>query len=120
MDREGVRLPRDSVLWCQVLVRSRNSHRRRRPALSNFPTLDFKKNLDLVLLLSSPSLSSLYTSTAMPKIRKKTSNRATTHMRQKVKRKISESHKKAKKIAKKDVTWKSSALPSLPGRASGS
>ncbi|KAM0749861.1 hypothetical protein T439DRAFT_326756 [Meredithblackwellia eburnea MCA 4105] len=43
----------------------------------------------------------------MPKIRKKTTRRTTTHMREKVKRKVSEAHKKQKKQAKKDVTWKS-------------
>ncbi|SCZ92628.1 BZ3500_MvSof-1268-A1-R1_Chr5-2g08046 [Microbotryum saponariae] len=43
----------------------------------------------------------------MVKIRKKSSKRTTTHMRSKVAKKVSESHRKAKKTAKKDVTWKS-------------
>ncbi|KAK4702851.1 nuclear GTP-binding protein, partial [Phenoliferia sp. Uapishka_3] len=43
----------------------------------------------------------------MPKIRKKTSRRTTTHMATKIKHKVSESHRKAAKKAKKDVTWKS-------------
>ncbi|SCV72633.1 BQ2448_4170 [Microbotryum intermedium] len=43
----------------------------------------------------------------MVKIRKKSSKRTTTHMRSKVAKKVSESHRKAKKAAKKDVTWKS-------------
>ncbi|GAA5871118.1 hypothetical protein JCM16303_001695 [Sporobolomyces ruberrimus] len=43
----------------------------------------------------------------MVKIRKKTSNRTTTRMRAKVKHKVAEHTKKAKKAAKKDVTWKS-------------
>ncbi|GAA5925032.1 RNA-binding GTPase NUG1 [Sporobolomyces koalae] len=43
----------------------------------------------------------------MVKIRKKTSNRTTTRMRAKVKHKVAEHQKKAKKAAKKDVTWKS-------------
>merc|ERR1711939_564635 len=43
----------------------------------------------------------------MPKIRKKTSNRGDTHTREKVKKKIADAKRKAKKVAKKDVTWKS-------------
>ncbi|KAL8281448.1 hypothetical protein RQP46_006132 [Phenoliferia psychrophenolica] len=43
----------------------------------------------------------------MPKIRKKTSRRTTTHMGAKIKRKVAESHRKTAKLAKKDVTWKS-------------
>jgi hypothetical protein len=40
--------------------------------------------------------------------RAETSKRTTTHMRAKVSRKAAESNRKAKKAAKKDVTWKSS------------
>ncbi|KAH8926206.1 P-loop containing nucleoside triphosphate hydrolase protein [Atractiella rhizophila] len=43
----------------------------------------------------------------MVKIRKKTSNRQTTRQREMVKKRISASHKKAKKEAKNEVTWKS-------------
>ncbi|GAA6047904.1 hypothetical protein JCM3770_006417 [Rhodotorula araucariae] len=43
----------------------------------------------------------------MVKIRKKTSNRTTTRMRAKVKHKVAESHRKQKKHAKTDPTWKS-------------
>ncbi|BGP22154.1 nuclear GTP-binding protein [Rhodotorula toruloides] len=43
----------------------------------------------------------------MVKIRKKTSKRTTTRMREKVKHKVSEAHKKQKKHAKNDPTWKS-------------
>ncbi|KAH7930070.1 hypothetical protein BV22DRAFT_1109507 [Leucogyrophana mollusca] len=38
----------------------------------------------------------------MPRIRKKTSKRGTTNKREKIKHKVSESHKKAKKVARKD------------------
>ncbi|GAA99837.1 uncharacterized protein L969DRAFT_91778 [Mixia osmundae IAM 14324] len=43
----------------------------------------------------------------MVKIRKKTSRRTTTHQREKIKRKVSETHKKRRKQGKKDITWKS-------------
>ncbi|GAA6030109.1 hypothetical protein JCM8097_009264 [Rhodosporidiobolus ruineniae] len=43
----------------------------------------------------------------MVKIRKKTSKRGTTRLREKVKHKVAEAKKKQKKHAKKDVTWKS-------------
>ncbi|EIN10256.1 hypothetical protein PUNSTDRAFT_99645 [Punctularia strigosozonata HHB-11173 SS5] len=43
----------------------------------------------------------------MPRIRKKTSKRGTTNQRQKIKHKVSESRKKAKKEAKKTPQWKS-------------
>lgn len=36
-----------------------------------------------------------------------TSKRTTTHMREKIKKKVTEAHRKQKKAAKKDVTWKS-------------
>jgi hypothetical protein len=38
-----------------------------------------------------------------------TSNRGTTHDRKKIQQKVAETHKKNKKKAKKDVTWRSSA-----------
>ncbi|KAI9466702.1 hypothetical protein BJY52DRAFT_10268 [Lactarius psammicola] len=52
----------------------------------------------------------------MPRIRKKTSRRGTTAQRAKIKDKVRESRKKAKKTAKKDVTWKSkkSKDPGIP------
>lgn len=43
----------------------------------------------------------------MVKIRKKTSNRTSTRMRAKVKHKVAESHRKQKKHAKTDPTWRS-------------
>ncbi|GAA5902904.1 hypothetical protein JCM8208_006507 [Rhodotorula glutinis] len=43
----------------------------------------------------------------MVKIRKKTSNRVPTRMRAKIKHKVAESHRKQKKHAKTDPTWKS-------------
>ncbi|GAA5996881.1 RNA-binding GTPase NUG1 [Rhodotorula paludigena] len=43
----------------------------------------------------------------MVKIRKKTSKRTTTRLREKVKHKVSEAHRKQKKHAKNDPTWKS-------------
>ncbi|GAA5979175.1 hypothetical protein JCM10908_002828 [Rhodotorula pacifica] len=43
----------------------------------------------------------------MVKIRKKTSNRTSTRMRAKVKHKVAESHRKQKKHAKNDPTWRS-------------
>ncbi|KAH9062032.1 hypothetical protein EDB87DRAFT_1788140 [Lactarius vividus] len=52
----------------------------------------------------------------MPRIRKRTSRRGTTAQRAKIKGKVAESRKKAKKAAKKDVTWKSnkSKDPGIP------
>ncbi|KAF8271732.1 GNL3L/Grn1 putative GTPase-domain-containing protein [Lactarius quietus] len=52
----------------------------------------------------------------MPRIRKKTSRRGTTAQRVRIKHKATESRKKAKKAAKKDVTWKSkkSKDPGIP------
>lgn len=52
----------------------------------------------------------------MPKIRKKTSRRGTSAQRAKIKHKVTESRKKAKKAAKKDVTWKSKKTkdPGIP------
>lgn len=43
-----------------------------------------------------------------------TSKRTTTRMREKVKHKVAEAHKKQKKHAKHDPTWKSSALTRSP------
>ncbi|KAI5124889.1 hypothetical protein M0805_007318 [Coniferiporia weirii] len=43
----------------------------------------------------------------MPRIRKKTSKRGTSHQRAKVKHKVAESRKKSKKEAKKSTQWKS-------------
>ncbi|TFK56257.1 hypothetical protein OE88DRAFT_1652921 [Heliocybe sulcata] len=50
----------------------------------------------------------------MPRIRKRTSKRGTTHQREKIKRKVSETRRKAKKAGKKDVTWKTKN-PKDPG-----
>ncbi|KAH9180024.1 GNL3L/Grn1 putative GTPase-domain-containing protein [Lactarius sanguifluus] len=50
----------------------------------------------------------------MPRIRKRTSRRGTTAQRTRIKGKVAESRKKAKKAAKKDVTWKSKQ-PKDPG-----
>ncbi|KAI9512703.1 P-loop containing nucleoside triphosphate hydrolase protein [Russula earlei] len=52
----------------------------------------------------------------MPRIRKKTSKRGTTVQRANVKRKVTESRRKSKKAAKKDLTWKSkkSKDPGIP------
>ncbi|KAI0269301.1 hypothetical protein BC834DRAFT_820466 [Gloeopeniophorella convolvens] len=52
----------------------------------------------------------------MPRIRKKTSKRGTTNRRSRIKQKVVESRKKAKKAAKKDVTWKSKKAkdPGIP------
>ncbi|KAH9077494.1 GNL3L/Grn1 putative GTPase-domain-containing protein [Lactarius deliciosus] len=52
----------------------------------------------------------------MPRIRKRTSRRGTTARRAKIQDKVAESRKKAKKAAKKDVTWKSkkSKDPGIP------
>ncbi|KAH9007137.1 GNL3L/Grn1 putative GTPase-domain-containing protein [Lactarius hatsudake] len=52
----------------------------------------------------------------MPRIRKRTSRRGTTARRAKIQGKVAESRKKAKKAAKKDVTWKSKKLkdPGIP------
>ncbi|KAJ1308827.1 hypothetical protein OPQ81_004515 [Rhizoctonia solani] len=43
----------------------------------------------------------------MPRIRKKTSKRGTTHQRSKIRHKVAESRKKRKKEAKKNPQWKS-------------
>lgn len=52
----------------------------------------------------------------MPRIRKKTSKRGTTHQRQKIKKKVAESRRKSKKQSKKDVTWKTKKAkdPGIP------
>ncbi|EIW82445.1 hypothetical protein CONPUDRAFT_123380 [Coniophora puteana RWD-64-598 SS2] len=55
----------------------------------------------------------------MPRIRKKTSKRGTTNQRQKIKKKVSESHRKSKKAARKDkaagnVHKKSKKDPGIP------
>ncbi|KZT20648.1 hypothetical protein NEOLEDRAFT_1172411 [Neolentinus lepideus HHB14362 ss-1] len=50
----------------------------------------------------------------MPRIRKKTSKRGTTHQREKIKRKVAETRRKAKKEGKKDATWKTKH-PKDPG-----
>ncbi|KAI0079950.1 hypothetical protein K474DRAFT_1658485 [Panus rudis PR-1116 ss-1] len=52
----------------------------------------------------------------MPRIRKKTSKRGTTHQRQKIKHKVAETRKKRKKEAKKNPQWKSKKLkdPGIP------
>lgn len=52
----------------------------------------------------------------MPRIRKKTSRRGTTVKRSRIKDKVTESRRKAKKAAKKDVTWKSKKVkdPGIP------
>ncbi|KAH8999424.1 hypothetical protein EDB92DRAFT_1834090 [Lactarius akahatsu] len=52
----------------------------------------------------------------MPRIRKRTSRRGTTAQRAKIQGKVAESRKKAKKAAKRDVTWKSkkSKDPGIP------
>ncbi|KAH9050116.1 hypothetical protein EDB84DRAFT_731902 [Lactarius hengduanensis] len=52
----------------------------------------------------------------MPRIRKRTSRRGTTARRASIQGKVAESRKKAKKAAKKDVTWKSktSKDPGIP------
>jgi len=55
----------------------------------------------------------------MPRIRKKTSKRGTTNQRQKIKKKVSESHRKSKKTARKDkaagnVHKKSKKDPGIP------
>ncbi|KAG8738582.1 hypothetical protein FRC12_016704 [Ceratobasidium sp. 428] len=43
----------------------------------------------------------------MPRIRKKTSKRGTTHQRTKVRQKVAETHKKRKRDAKRNPQWKS-------------
>ncbi|EJD00979.1 GNL3L/Grn1 GTPase [Fomitiporia mediterranea MF3/22] len=43
----------------------------------------------------------------MPRIRKKTSKRRTTHQRARIQHKVKEGKKKSKKEAKKDTQWKS-------------
>ncbi|KAF8607903.1 hypothetical protein BDV93DRAFT_603659 [Ceratobasidium sp. AG-I] len=43
----------------------------------------------------------------MPRIRKKTSKRGTTHQRTKIRQKVAETHKKRKRDAKKVTEWKS-------------
>ncbi|KAI0047283.1 hypothetical protein FA95DRAFT_1559247 [Auriscalpium vulgare] len=52
----------------------------------------------------------------MPRVRKETSRRGTTKRRSEIKKKVSESRKKSKKAAKKDVTWKSKTQkdPGIP------
>ncbi|KDQ65029.1 hypothetical protein JAAARDRAFT_167869 [Jaapia argillacea MUCL 33604] len=50
----------------------------------------------------------------MPRIRKKTSKRGTTHQRQKIKHKVAECHHKKKQLAKKNPQWKTKH-PKDPG-----